>query len=161
MKRLAASFALAVLLVSPASADTLASQVQAEASRLLLQVKSAESAAKAKPSVKPAQLAPALVSDLQRFGLAASRLSIEIDQRGGPADLRCIFRGMAAEADAQIQAASSATTGSVQAKALSRLNLMLSDAVLIAPAVGSPTQAKAAANAVSAAAQQCQIDRSF
>ncbi len=161
MKRLVVSLAIALTLVSPASADTLASQVQTEASRLLLQVKSAESVAKAKPSAKPAQLAPALVSDLQRLGLAASRPSVEIDQRGGPADLRCIFRGMAAEADAQLQAASSAPTGAAQAKALSRLNHMLSDAVLIAPAVGSPAKAKAAANAVSAAAQQCQIDRSF
>lgn len=161
MKRLALSLALALLLALPASAHTLASQVQAEASRLLLQVKSAESAAKAKPSAPPTPLAPALVTDLQRFGLATSRLSIEIDQRGGPADLRCILRGMAAEADAQLQAASSAATGASQAKALSRINHMLSDAALIAPAVGGPAQAKAAANAVSAAAQQCQIDRDF
>lgn len=161
MKRLALSLALALMLATPASADTLASQVQAEASRLLIQVKAAESAAKAKPSSKPAPLAPAFVADLQRFALATSRLSVEIDQRGGPADLRCIFRGMAAESDAQLQAASSATTGTPQANALSRINHMLSDAVLIAPAVGGPAQAKAAANAVSAAAQQCQIDRSF
>ena len=161
MKRILAAVAFGLLCTLPAAADTLAGQVQAEAARLLTQVKAAEAASKAKPSARPARLSPALVSDLQRFALAASRLSVEIDQRGGPADLRCIFRGMAAEADAQLSAASSAATGAVQAKALSRINHMLSDAVLIAPAVGGPAQAKAAANAMSAAAQQCQIDRSF
>ncbi len=161
MKRLAAWFVLALVLSSPASADTLAQQVQAEASRLLLQVKTAEAAARARPTAKPVPLPPALASDLQRFGLAAVRLSSEIDKAGGPADLRCIFRGMAAEADAQIKAASIAANGAAQSKALSRLNHMLSDAVEIAPAVGGPTQAKAAANARSAAAQQCEINRDF
>jgi hypothetical protein len=166
MKRILVALALAFATASPAAAETLAQQVQAEAGRLLTQVKAAEAAAKAKTSARPTPLAPAFVADLQRFALATSRLSVEIDQRGGPADLRCIFRGMAAEADAQLQAASSATTGTAQAKALSRINHMLSDAVLIAPAVGWPAQApsaqaKAAANAISAAAQQCQIDRSF
>jgi len=136
MKRILVALALALIVAAPAAAETLAQQVKAEASRLLVQVKAAETAAKARPSAKPARLAPGLISDLQRFGLATSRLSVEIDQRGGPADLRCIFRGMAAEADAQLQAASSAATGATQAKALSRINHMLSDAVLIAPAVG-------------------------
>jgi hypothetical protein len=161
MKRILAALALGLLTALPAVADTLAGQVQTEAARLLTQVKAAEATAKARPSAAPAPLAPALVSDLQRFGLAASRLSVEIDQRGGPTDLRCIFRGMAAEADAQLSAASSAKTGAAQAKALSRINHLLSDAVLIAPAVGGAAQAKAAANAVSAAAQQCQVERDF
>lgn len=161
MKQLVALLMLSLAFASPAAADTLAQQVQAEASRLLLQVKSAEIAANAKPSAKPAPLSPTLVADLQRFGLAAVRLSGEIDKAGGPKDLRCIFRGMAAETDNQLKAASDAMTGAAQAKALSRLNHMLSDAVLIAPAVGGPAQAKAAANARSAAAQQCEISRDF
>ena len=93
--------------------------------------------------------------------MAAIRLSSEIDQRGGPADLRCIFRGMASETDKQLAAISTAATGSAQARALAGLTHMLSDAVLIAPAVGGPAQAKAAANAKSAAAQQCPVDRNF
>lgn len=161
MKRILAAFALAALLALPAAADTLAQQIHTEASRLLLQVKSAEAAANAKPSARPAPLSPALVADLQRFGLAAVRLSREIDKAGGPTDLRCIFRGMAAETDNQLKAASGATNGAAQAKALSRLNHMLSDAVLIAPAVGGPAQVRAAANARSAAAQQCEISRDF
>lgn len=161
MKRILAAFALATCLGAPAAADTLAQQVQAEASRLLTQVRSAEAAAQARPSARPAPLAPALVLDLQRFGMAAIRLSSEIDQRGGPADLRCIFRGMAGETDKQLAAISTAATGSAQARALAGLTHILSDAVVIAPAVGGSAQAKAAANAVSAAAQQCQINRNF
>jgi hypothetical protein len=161
MKRILAALALACCLAAPAAADTLAQQVRAEATRLLMEVRSAETAAKARPSAKPAALSPALVSDLQRFGMAAIRLSSEIDQSGGPTDLRCIFRGMAGETDKQLAAISTATTGAAQARALASLNHMLSDAVLIAPAVGGPTQAKAAANAVSAAAQQCQVERDF
>ena len=161
MKRLAALLIVALALASPAAADTLAQQVQAEASRLLLQVKSAETAANAKPSAKPAPLSSTLVADLERFGLAAVRLSGEIDKAGGPKDLRCIFRGMAAETDNQLKAVAAAANGAAQAKALSRLNHMLSDAALIAPAVGGPAQAKAAANARNAAAQQCDISRDF
>lgn len=161
MKRILAVLALAACLAAPAAADTLAQQVQAEASRLLTQVRSAEATARARPSAKPAALTPALVADLQRFGLAAVRLSSEIDKAGGPADLRCIFRGMAGETDKQLAAISVATTGAAQAKALSGLSHMLSDAVLIAPAVGGTAQAKATANVVSAAAQQCSIERDF
>ncbi len=159
MKRFAVALVLMFAVALPAAAETLAQQVQAEASRLLTQVKSAEATARA--SAKPSALSPALVSDLQRFGLAASRLSVEIDSKRGPADLRCIFRGMAAETEKQLHAASAATSGMTQAKALASLNRMLSDAVLIAPAVGRPAQANAAANAASPAAQQCSIERNF
>ncbi len=96
----------------------------------------AGAAAKAKAGLKPAALAPTLVGDLQRFAVAANRLSLEIDQRGGPTDLRCIFRGMAEETDAQLKAASAANAGTAQSMALSRLSRMLKDAIAIAPTVG-------------------------
>lgn len=154
MKRILAVLALACCLAAPAAADTLAQQVQAEASRLLAEVRSAETAARARPSAKPAALAPALVADLQRFGLVASRLSVEIDQAGGPADLRCIFRGMAGETDKQLKAAAAAANGTAQAAALSRLGHMLGDAVLIAPAVeGGPRPARVSAMAQCPAAE--------
>ena len=89
----------------------------------------------------------------QRFGLAASRLSVEIDRRGGPTDLRCIFRGMAEETDKQLAAAGGATTGADQAKAYARLTDMLKDAVEIAPAVGGMPPVKA--GAARASATQC------
>lgn len=163
MKRVLVSLVVAVGLALPVSAQTLPQQVQSEASRLLVQVNAVQAAAKAKVGLKPAALEPALVGDLQRFGLAASRLSLEIDQRGGPTDLRCIFRGMAEETDAQLKAASSASTGTTQAAALSRLSHMLKDAVEIAPAVGGGTaaQTKAAAKLNSAAANKCTASRDF
>lgn len=151
MKRIIALAALALLSAAPALADTLADQVKAEAQRLLTQVTSLETAAKARPGAKPAPLTPTLAADLQRFGLAASRLSTEIDQRGGPTDLRCIFRGMADETGKQLASASAAKTNADQAKALARLTHILKDAAEIAPAVGG--KATAASSARAAAAQ--------
>jgi len=154
MKRILAVLALACCLAAPAAADTLAQQVQAEASRLLTEVRSAETAARVRPSAKPAALAPAVVADLQRFGLAASRLSVEIESKSGPADLRCIFRGMAGETDKQLKAVAEAANGAAQAKALASLNHMLSDAVLIAPAVeGGARPARVSAMAQCPAAE--------
>jgi hypothetical protein len=160
MKRFAFSLALAVVATTAAFADTLPDQVRAEASRLLTQVNSAKAAASARPALKPQPLTPALVGDLQRFGMTASRLSLEIDRTGGPTDLRCIFRGMAEETGAQLNAAAAAQTGTQQAQALDRLSHMLKDAVEIAPAVGgSLTQTKTAASTKPAAAQTCPIAR--
>lgn len=148
MKRLAILLSLALLAVAPAKADTLAAQVAAEAKRLLSQVSTAQSSASARPGAKPQPIAPALSADLQRFGLAAGRLSSEIDQRGGPADLRCIFRGMAQETDKQLTAANTAATGAEQSRALARLTHMLKDAVEIAPAVGGNATAASSSRAV-------------
>lgn len=159
MKRLVALMTLALAAALPASADTLADQVRAEAARLLTQVNAAGDAARARPAAKPQAVAPALSADLQRFGLAASRLSVEIDQRGGPTDLRCIFRGMAEETDKQLTAAGSATTGAVQVQAYARLTHMLKDAVEIAPAVGGLPPAKI--GAAKGAAAQCPVSRDF
>lgn len=152
MKRSTLLLSLALLAATPANADTLAVQVAAEAKRLLAQVSSAQTSATARPGAKPQPIAPSLSTDLQRFGLAASRLASKIDQRGGPADLRCIFRGMAEETGKQLTAANVAVTGAEQARALGRLTHMLKDAVEIAPAVdGNAT----AASSSRAAAAQC------
>ncbi len=137
MKRFAFSLSLLVIGTTAAFADTLPQQVKSEAARLLVQVDAAKTAAASRPALAPRPLAPALVGDLQRFGMTASRLSLEIQMRGGPPDLRCIFRGMVEETDKQLNAASKATTGSQQAAALSRISHMLKDAVEIAPAVGA------------------------
>lgn len=159
MKRFAILLAAAVVTALPASADTLAEQIKAEAVRLLTQVNAAEGVAKARPAAKPLAVAPALSADLQRFGLAASRLAVEIDQRGGPTDLRCIFRGMAEETDKQLTAAGGAATGADQAQAYARLTHMLKDAVEIAPAVGGLPPAKAGTAKVPAA--QCPAAQNF
>ena len=162
MKHVLTAFAVALIAIVPAHADTLAEQVKTEAQRLLVQVSAAESAAKARPGAKPPVVAPALVSDLQRFSLAASRLSVEIDQRSGPKDLRCIFRGMAEETAKQLDAAAKATTGGDQAKAYARLTHMLKDAVEIAPAVGgSAGGGNATATGSARAAATCPASKDF
>jgi hypothetical protein len=159
MKRFAFTAALAVFATTVAFADTLPDQVRSEASRLLRQVDAAKAVATARPALKPQPLAPVLVTDLQHFGMSASRLSLDIDKAGGPVDLRCIFRGMAEETDNQLKAANAATTGDQQAKALSRLSHMLKDAVEIAPAAGGAhAQTKAAAKT---AATTCPAVREF
>lgn len=163
MKRILASLVIALSAIWPAAADTLPDQVRAEAARRLVKVDAATMAAKAKAGLKPAPLEATLVGDLQRFAVAASRLSLEIDQRGGPTDLRCIFRGMAEETDVQLKTVSAASTGTAQSTALSRLSHMLKDAVAIAPAVGGgpASQTKTAVNLKSAAAGKCSAVRDF
>ena len=163
MKCFLVSLAVIAFADSPAAADTLPEQVRSEAARLLAQVDAAGAAAKAKAGLKPAALAPTPVGDLQRFAVAANRLSLEIDQRGGPTDLRCIFRGMAEETDAQLKAASAANAGTAQSMALSRLSRMLKDAIAIAPADGGGTgrQTKTATNLKSAAAAKCEAVHDF
>jgi hypothetical protein len=152
MKRIIAAAALALLAAGPAGADTLADQVRLEAQRLLAELRPIEAAARSRPNVRAQPTGPALSADLQRFALAATRLSMEIDQRGGPPDLRCIFRGIAEETGKQLSAANAAATGAEQAKAYARLTHMLKDAVEIAPAVaGNAT----AASSSRAAAAQC------
>lgn len=150
--------ALALGGIAPALGQTLARQVQTEAVRLKAQLAAADAAALARPGAKPAPLSQTLVSDLQRFGLVAGRLSLEIDGRGGPADLRCIFRGMAAETDAQLKAVSQAPTGVAQSKALGRLVHMLGDAAEIAPAADGGVAPRPAA-ARAAAIAQCPAER--
>lgn len=161
MKRFAFTAALAVFATTVAFADTLPDQVRSEASRLLKEVDAAKAVAAARPALKPQPLVPVLVMDLQRFGLSASRLSLDIDKAGGPVDLRCIFRGMAEETDVQLTAASVATTGAQQAVALDRLSHMLKDAAEIAPSA-SPARAQTKTAATQkAAAATCPAVRTF
>jgi hypothetical protein len=157
MKRLIP--ALALIFAPAAFADTLAGQVGAEAARLLAQVALAKSAADAKPALLPSPLSSILIGDLQRFGLSASQLSLEIDQRGGPTDLRCIFRGMAEETGNQLNLASAAATNADQAKALERLTHMLKDAIEISPAVGDVTPVKT--SGAKPASGSCPVVRNY
>lgn len=69
-------------------------------------------------------------AEIARFSVTASRLAGWIDHEGGPADLGCIFRGMAAEAESQLEALDAGKT----AVALERLTLMFSDAELVSAA---------------------------
>lgn len=139
---LAVRFMAGVLsLAAPAHAGPTGTDLAAEASRLMTQVNAVRAEALAHPAARAKPLPQPLVADLERFGLSASRLSVEIDKAGGPVDLRCIFRGMAEETDTQLKAAAAAPNGSAQARPLDRLASMLRDANEIAPAAALASSA--------------------
>jgi len=130
--------ALLLLIAAPAQARTgdLPGWIASESERLGGAVAKARAAAGLHPGLKPPTLDAQLTPDLERFGLEASRLSIEIDKAAGAVDLRCIFRGVAEETDAQLKALGAAKTGRDQSASLARLDHMLKDAAQIAPVAG-------------------------
>ena len=91
-----------------------------------------------------------LIKELPRFGLVASRLGSELDAYPDATDLSCIFRGMAEETDTQLKALKRAQSGVEQSAALSRLFLMLDDAVHLGEAAArvleTPPQSSDAPN---------------
>jgi hypothetical protein len=138
MRKYLISAAIALVAVGSALARTasISDWMVTEAKRLDTEVGKARLTAAARPTLKPQPLNTTLVTDLERFGSEAGRLSVEIDRKAGAVDLRCIFRGMAEETDTQLKAAANAKTGAEQVAALSRLDHMLTDAALIAPSAG-------------------------
>ena len=60
-------------------------------------------------------------------------------EAGGPIDLRCIFRGMSADATSRLEALNAAETAAEQAHIYADLAALMSDASEIAPAVDSDT----------------------
>ena len=73
--------------------------------------------------------------ELEQFSVDALRLSRAIDTAGGPADLRCIFRGMSADAGQRLDALNTAETSADQARVYRAIAALMQDAVNIAPAV--------------------------
>ena len=118
-----------------------AQRLQTQAALLLDNARISLDTALSAPALAPPDLSPAFVAGLQAFGLAASRLSLEIENAGGPQDMRCIFRGMAEETGAQLDAMMLAHTGADQAAALERIVSMLDDAKLVARAAALSLQA--------------------
>ena len=76
-------------------------------------------------------------SDVARFSLSATRLARWVETEGGPHDLACIFRGMADEAELQLNALEGDTRPHA---ALMRLAVMFHDAEGIALAAISATE---------------------
>jgi len=70
-----------------------------------------------------------LLAELERFGAAAQTASQAMDAHDGPADLRCIYRGMAADAADQRDRLA---RGEADA-ALETLAYLAEDAVLVTP----------------------------
>ena len=75
--------------------------------------------------------------ELEQFSVEALMLSRQIDAAGGPIDLRCIFRGMSADAERRLGALNAAETAAEQAHIYSALADLMRDASEIAPAVDS------------------------
>lgn len=118
-----------------------ARHLQAQATHLLSDAHTTLDHALSAPALSPPEPSPAFISGLQTFGLAASRLSLDLENAGGPQDMRCIFRGMAEETGVQLDAIMQAQTGAEQADALERIISMLDDAGLVAKAAALSLQA--------------------
>ena len=83
-------------------------------------------------------LAPQFEDSVARFAVTANRLGSWIDATGGAADLGCIFRGMADEAELQLQ---QVALPEARQPALRRLASLFNDAeaVALAAARAEPT----------------------
>ncbi|XBQ14911.1 MAG: hypothetical protein ABL308_08025 [Oceanicaulis sp.] len=73
-----------------------------------------------------------LLADLTDFALAARALSAEIEARGGPEDLKCIFRGMSRDAGARIEALDAAETRADMSRAYAEIARLARQAEQIA-----------------------------
>jgi hypothetical protein len=73
-----------------------------------------------------------LLADLNDFALHALSLSREIEARGGPQDLRCIFRGMGRDVAVRIEALETAPDRAAQSRAYREIEYLARQAEDIA-----------------------------
>lgn len=101
-----------VLAAATATAQADAGRVQDLAARIAAEAASRAEAYQTSPAAPAEAPAPGdpLLADLTDFALAARALSVEIEENGGPPDLRCIFRGMSSDVDARIAELDAAQT---------------------------------------------------
>ncbi|ABI64891.1 hypothetical protein Mmar10_0598 [Maricaulis maris MCS10] len=98
-----------------------------------------EAAQRPAAPARPLDIEDPLSFELEQFSLEAMLMSRRIDEAGGPLDLRCIFRGMSADASARLDALNAAETAAEQAHIYTDLADLMADASEIAPAVDSDT----------------------
>jgi hypothetical protein len=101
--------------------------------------RSQEAARRPAAPATPLDIEDPLSFELEQFSVEALLMSRRIDEAGGPIDLRCIFRGMSADATARLEALNAAETAAEQAHIYADLAALMSDASDIAPAVDSDT----------------------
>ncbi len=89
------------------------------------------SRAPAAPAFAPPAGDPFL-ADLQDFALEALALSRAIEERGGPQDLRCIFRGMGRDVADRIEALETAPDRAAQSRAYRAIERLARQAADIA-----------------------------
>lgn len=131
MKRLVAIFALFALPLTAQASPQLAqdwggkaASLHAETTALITEIDS---------GLHP-EIDLTYLIEIERFAATAGRLGSWIDTSEGPADLGCIFRGMAAEGERQINTLDTANDLSDRRTALRRLATMFADAEMIAVA---------------------------
>lgn len=144
MKRLFACLILAVLPLSAEASTDLARQWGLEASRL--SVETAQLIQAVDLGQQP-ELSNRYALDVFRFGRTAQDLAVWIDDSNGPNDLGCIFRGMAAESEDQLERLETSDAADINRESLRRLASMFADAEMIAVAAQrrAPTPGLAAA----------------
>lgn len=76
----------------------------------------------------------AYLDELAQFSVIAGRLAVWVDTSGGAKDFGCIYRGMAEEAELQLEALETANTQADARTALTRIATLLDDAQSIAVA---------------------------
>ena len=116
--RLLAALILAAALTPFASADG-ADDIE-DLAGAIAQEAAARAHALARAPAAPAIAPPAgdpFLADLQDFALEALALSRTIEERGGPGDLRCIFRGMGRDVADRIEALETAPDRAAQSRA--------------------------------------------
>ena len=129
MKRLLTSCLLLLLPLSAQASNDLAQQWGKEAGRLSSQTVDMMLAIDLGEDLT---LTDQFALDVYRFGRTSADLAVWIDDSKGPNDLGCIFRGMAAESETQLQTLETSTETQPQRESLRRLASVFADAEMIA-----------------------------
>ncbi|MGX6646883.1 hypothetical protein ACWCOP_02935 [Maricaulaceae bacterium MS644] len=123
---------LACAFTAPSLAD--AARVEALSARIAPEAELRADLYKSAPAAPADAPAPgdALLADLTDFALAARALSQEIEESGGPQDLRCIFRGMSGDVTDRITALDAAQTRADLSRAYTEIARLAGQAQRIA-----------------------------
>ncbi|MEQ1618638.1 MAG: hypothetical protein ABL883_09885 [Terricaulis sp.] len=86
------------------------------------------------------EFSPSFLADLTEFSGDSMRLSDALRAGEAPADLPCIFRGIAEDAMAHAAELQRAATPAEEAEAFAALSALLDDAILLAPMAAAAEQ---------------------
>lgn len=112
----------------------------------------------------PTELSDSFVDRIVRFAIEATRLGKWMDENTDTTDFGCIFRGMAEEADRQLQEIVQSRSPAEQAASLKRIIAMFDDAQTIAVAaleVANTGEASQAPTAHQCLANSVAVDQYF
>ena len=140
MKRFLACLILTIAPLSAEASTELARQWGVEATRLATETTDLIMAV---DMGETAEISDTYALDIYRFGRTSADLAHWIDQSDGPHDLGCIFRGMAAESEAQLTDLETSLATVENRDTLRRLAVMFSDAEIISVAAQHRAPARA------------------